>query len=958
MGLDRIQLRKSNYYSKAILPCCQRRLPNLMRLAAITIRSFFGSCPPRRPRADETEIQLFTGRQSSILPHLQSLRSSEETVTPAPVVYHKIVLVNTQTGNVPIQQHLDQLSTTIERRDSQLNDRKRALNRERQRLYRLRKRLSEQIESSLNKQDLPALLNHVTTLLQEQKKGTPVLTSLLGDIAHNLSKKGTSRRYNQVLVAFAVNLRNWAGRRVYELCRANIDFLPSLDRVDRIRRQACLKLTPGLTENVVQRLAQFLKGQDVILSEDATAIVSAIDIDLSRRCLVGHIYDDGDPEFCITGKDYKAIQSALHLRPWATQAYLYAATSVSGGRPFFVASYPTDNRFTHELVGKRWARIVSMLKKYEVNVVAHASDGDARVMKRMWMSSVVQRAPCSDVDIQSQLFFHSVLLFADPHEACASNLTKHLQSQVFFQDYVHAALKLRNPILSNSKLIVMGQFIASSAFFQDLINVSKSDGSIHNLPFSLSDIDIRDRQDFSACRRISSLVTRELLSLKVPMSNGLVVCLEVIDAVSRAFCDTATTCLDRVEMIFFAAIFLRIAKRYIVKSSRTSLEKNWFSRNAQQSIELSAHGLLFLIRRLHKKQQDFSPWNASSQTCESRFRAYRSFSPVFSTQPNFTYAQFLSRASYTELDMQLGSDGTVRPVKYRKNHTDDVPSSYCPPIPTSDCTDTALKQALTKAENRALSVAESLGMMSVLKREWKKFKYCDIVDTSDSLDHQADSDLESTAEISSDLTSDDDILNDDPNASPLLELSSVDASLHIESPSGGKIHVCKAVANMVKNHRVKLSADRLTRVQLKGPESMERSTLATESFQYKTLNRGDVAAFIFSSADHKPSWFELGKVMQIRDGSRRAIKAHGIVLDEACRNHEVLLLLFEPDERNDMLFHPAVGLTDGLFYSVSSFLVTVQPQVHPKMDGSFTISAADFHSVKAAFAAMASSSVG
>eukprot|EP00742_Colponemidia_sp_Colp-10_P002846 GILJ01003040.1.p1 GENE.GILJ01003040.1~~GILJ01003040.1.p1 ORF type:complete len:889 (-),score=60.84 GILJ01003040.1:190-2856(-) len=849
-----------------------------------------------------------------------------------------------------------------------LKERTRMVERYRKRAYRERLKqeaLRESLSNSLDSDDLPSLLKHVSGALTADGRTTKTVCAFFKDVATNITRSAKARRYDETMKAFAVNLRNWGGGRVYRLAKANLDFLPSLDVVDRLRRNRTIKLEAGVDEKVFENLGRFLGGRKVILSEDATAIVSSIDLNMAKRTLVGHVYDDGDPPLCITGKSYHEVQQDVHSKPWASNAYLYTVTPVDGGRQCYVASYPTDNRFTHDLIQRRWELIVPRLAKCGIEVLGHASDGDSRVMKCMWANSILSRSTSEHIMESAGIFSHRVVIFQ-------ANDSK--PSDIFFQDYVHAALKLRNPLFSNTKLIVWGNYIASSAFFQDLLNSCSSNvDSLPSLPFSLSDVDPKDRQDFSACKRLSSIATRTLLATKVPMSEGLVASLEVVDAVASAFGHTTLSCLQRVELIFFAAIMLRIGKRFIEKGSSTirKLKTNWYSRNCQQSVELSAHAMLFLFRQLHAAGMTVSPWSASSQACESRFRAYRSFSPVFSTQPNFTYSQFLSRASYTELDMQLSGDA-VKPVVYRKCRSDDVPSPYTQPISTADCTDDALKNALDRAEARAKGLAEALGMKQSLNREWESFDYAHIVGVSDCSEPLSDSSDLGDSDSENDSC---DIAQEVPESldaasvsSDLLEVSEVDRSLLIDTPSGHKLHICRALADMVKNHRVKLSSDRLTRVKHKAPDQQDAALHRNAIEQVSTLqmrtpstpdagiqgqsliflSRGDVGAFAFDDGRGK-SWYEFGKIMHIRDNSNRAFKGHGMLLDEEHSGFSVMLLFFEKDRKNNKLLRVAEGITDQNFYPVSSFLTKVT-LIPGSQANSFSLSAVDVSLVSFLFA--------
>eukprot|EP00742_Colponemidia_sp_Colp-10_P007116 GILJ01007644.1.p1 GENE.GILJ01007644.1~~GILJ01007644.1.p1 ORF type:complete len:289 (-),score=31.84 GILJ01007644.1:154-1020(-) len=286
----------------------------------------------------------------------------------------------------------------------------------------------------------------------------------------------------------------------------------------------------------------------------------------------------------------------------------------------------------------------------------------------------------------------------------------------------------------------------------------------------------------------------------------------------------------------------------------------------------------------------------------------------------------------------MDAEQTTRPVVYKKNNTHDVPSAFSAPISTEDATDEAVHDALDRAQLRAQSTAESLGMKKALQNEWDRLDYstvagvfrlddngptCSDHDDLDSDDSELEPDQSDSELNRSETPSTRQANNEEKH---LLALSTADRSLLIDGPSGEQLHLCKAVADLVKNHRVKLSSDRTLRVQAKvqpvepaesltPPSVIEQTSRRTES----ELCRGDVCAFIFEDAKGK-TWYELGKVLQIRDGARRAVQGRKIILDEHSKPHEVVLMLFKQDKKCPRRFTVAEGMTDGNFYSVSSLL--------------------------------------
>ncbi len=86
---------------------------------------------------------------------------------------------------------------------------------------------------------------------------------------------------------------------------------------------------------------------------------------------------------------------------------------------------------------------------------------------------------------------------------------KPTQPFLFMQDGTHPCTKIRNRLLLKSAQLKMGVYEVSIEHLHQLIKIrNKID---HNL--SKSDLDIRDKQNFSSCRRISDEKLLNLLFL-------------------------------------------------------------------------------------------------------------------------------------------------------------------------------------------------------------------------------------------------------------------------------------------------------------------------------------------------------------------------------------------------------------------------------------------------------------
>lgn len=95
--------------------------------------------------------------------------------------------------------------------------------------------------------------------------------------------------------------------------------------------------------------------------------------------------------------------------------------------------------------------------------------------------------------------------------------------------------------------------------------------------------------------------------------------------------------------------FLNINK---IDSSFTGESQEGFvSSNTYNSVEINAHNLVVVIRKLREDggASEFIPWLFQSQTCESFFRLLRSISTTMSTVVNFSVWDALFRIKKLEI---------------------------------------------------------------------------------------------------------------------------------------------------------------------------------------------------------------------------------------------------------------------------------------------------------------------
>lgn len=122
------------------------------------------------------------------------------------------------------------------------------------------------------------------------------------------------------------------------------------------------------------------------------------------------------------------------------------AQPIKIGAPSFCLSiFGTDNKFTAENVLTRWNLIKQKLSEVGVKIIGVSSDGDSRLLKAMRHTN---KLPCIENYKLPEKWIDFFVADFDSEISC-------------IQDPTHIGTKLRNRILNNKILLLLGDEIVS-----------------------------------------------------------------------------------------------------------------------------------------------------------------------------------------------------------------------------------------------------------------------------------------------------------------------------------------------------------------------------------------------------------------------------------------------------------------------------------------------------------------
>lgn len=449
----------------------------------------------------------------------------------------------------------------------------------------------------------------------------------LNDYLHSAAstnKRGNkSNRFDERFKSFCSYLYMKGGASCYESI-----YLNSVLPVEKSCKRVILETHKMEIGKVyIDEFVEFMRLHDincdeVIISEDATRISNRVEYDSDSNQLFG-LQPELDMITGLTKQNFFKISTPSNflsmLTEYRSAPYLQVVTAkpmTIGSPARIIAVFPTDNRYTTQIVISRWNEFKKLFKKHDINI-RMSSDADPRLLGAMKkMSSFGKtyniRGLCMPLlcDIDSD-----VKSLSDPF---------------------HLLNNFKNRMYDLTGKLKVGKFYVSMNFLKIMVNnpnVSKNDHLLSNQDIGTFDT-TKDKMNTTSTRKICEPQVIELLKV-VPGSEGTVAYLQIMRAIYDAFIDPEKNDMERLYSGFWALSMIRRWRNNIEVGSREMFitNVNW------ACLELNVAYLYEMVKK--GKGKFIIIWN--SQYCEETFRTLRAMTPSGLTQINFTLMEALER---------------------------------------------------------------------------------------------------------------------------------------------------------------------------------------------------------------------------------------------------------------------------------------------------------------------------
>ena len=584
---------------------------------------------------------------------------------------------------------------------------------------------------------------------------TLFLHHLLENLFKNLPLLKSRYRYDEYVTDFALCLSILGGRNAYEFVRLNVPgALPNRTTIRTKLAAEELRAYEGeFRYDDLQKYMLTANSNLAFCGEDATAVLRKVVYDVRSNSFVGFtppLDQDGLPlvkHFRTNSfeelSDWFAHEDISHL------LNLHMVQAISADQknmpPFALAAYGTDGKYTCVHIIRRWLAVFERTLSQGIRILGFSTNADPRYLLAMRLVSGFFATLSDDPKTRNPATFAvgipaSWSWFYLPNK----------QMFLCMQDAIHICTKLRNRLLSNSAMMMLGNASISIDHLQQVIETQSK--FKHKLV--KSDICPRDRQNFRSCEKMCA--ARDCLK-DVNDSHGAYVFVTIIRCIIVAFVDRSTTVPERIYHAWLSVFLCRIwrtwldlvpkhelDRRVLLSSSLSDNTKRKLTRKASKQIfyitsptyvciELNAHhltNLTVLVEDGRLPSDALKIYLFNSQSCESFFRLSRAISGTFSVSVNFSVQQYLHRQEKItmlhSIKNQTNASETSTKFRFPQHHKSQR-NSRCSATAPEKVTKRRVGEIVGQAFNDAMKLLSPLGV----DQDLKKANLCSMAQISD-----------------------------------------------------------------------------------------------------------------------------------------------------------------------------------------------------------------------------------
>ncbi|CAF4041367.1 unnamed protein product [Rotaria sordida] len=370
--------------------------------------------------------------------------------------------------------------------------------------YIIRPAIKENLDYCVNvlKNKSPEQQLQPQSRLEQNKQNLDIkqdnfMDTFINNLNDNMHRSKHRYIYNTHVRRFASSVYGLGGRNLYEFLRLNLPgAFPSIPTLESYSNEYCTRIEEG--EFRFKELVNYsnkINCSFVYSSEDSTSVISKVQYDIESNSFIG---------FCVKlvnglplTRQYQT-DNFTELKNWFETANQVTLVNINTVQPitnvtspsFLLSGFGTDNSYDTISIIYRWLYVYEQCQTHNIRVVGFASDADPKYLRAMRLATGYF-AQLPNINLLNRDDIFNI------------QIPKSWSSWFF----------LRSKQLFSATLFI-GSYRIAAKDLQDLIQgESKLD---HGLV--LSDLYVKDKQNYSSCVKISSL---NVLNIKISILNEI-----------------------------------------------------------------------------------------------------------------------------------------------------------------------------------------------------------------------------------------------------------------------------------------------------------------------------------------------------------------------------------------------------------------------------------------------------
>ncbi|CAF4004750.1 unnamed protein product [Rotaria sordida] len=224
----------------------------------------------------------------------------------------------------------------------------------------------------------------------------------VNNLMKNINRSSNNYQFDPIVNKFASAFHILAGHQAYEFVRINLPgSLPSITTLKNYNQNINLHLNEGeFRFDSLKKYLDLIDSNHVFVCEDSTSVVSSVSYDSKTNSFIGFspklvnglplINQFQTNNFNELQQWFQDFEKSKLVNANLVEPLINKNSSSIHSTPYIISAYGTNNKYLGIDILRKWVYIYNECKKKNIAVVGFSSDCEARYLKAVQISLVLQ----------------------------------------------------------------------------------------------------------------------------------------------------------------------------------------------------------------------------------------------------------------------------------------------------------------------------------------------------------------------------------------------------------------------------------------------------------------------------------------------------------------------------------------------------------------------------------------